>query len=1054
MLRFFAGHPTAANLMMLAFLTVGFVFAPTVKRETFPEIPAKSVEVRVPFPGAAAQEVEEAVCQRVEEAVSSIDDLEETRCEAREGLARAILDMRDGGDLDRFLDDVKTQVAAIDDFPDDIETPVVRQRQRSDFVAFVAVAGPMSPRSLKAYAERMKRDLLAIPGVAQVDVQGFSQHQIRIEVPASAMRQFGLSIRDLANAVASQSLKLPVGAVETRDATVLVRFDDERRGSREFEDLVVVASESGAAVRLGDIAAITDRFERDEDKSFFNGRRTAYLEVEKGKGDDLLEVIDALTAWLEAERQRAPPGMVLEVTRDVASIVRDRLTMLLRNGLQGLGLVLLVMWLFFGLRYSFWIAAGLPVAFMGTVAAMAMTGYSFDMVTMVALMIAVGLLMDDAIVISENIARHHAAGRAPLEAAVEGAREVAPGVLASFFTTIAVFGALAFLRGNLGAILAVLPVILILTLSLSLVEAFLILPHHLMKTLRARRGSRGRGLRTRFDAGLERFTETCVGRCVDAAVHSRYLTCGVIAALFFVAASTLVSGMLKFRVFPDLEGDVMEARLLLPPGTPLARTEAVVRRLVEAVRKVDEELSAGRADGRRLVRNVGVQFNRNRDAGESGAHVATVIVDLIDSEARGVLLDDVIGRWRAEVGPLPDVVSLNFARDEGGPGGKPISVRLTGGELERLKAASTELREWLANYRGVFDLSDDLRPGKPEMRLRLREGALALGLDAANVARQLRAAFHGRNAGTIQVGPEDYEVNVRLTRPDRDSLADLTQFTVTLPDGEQAPLHAVAVLEPGRGYARIHRIDARRAVTVEGNLDPQAANASEVIADTRARLLPELAARYPEVTVEFGGSAREGSVIGASLGQNFLIGLAAIYLLLSFQFRSYVEPLVVMASIPVGLVGVVAGHLALGLELSMPSVVGFVSLAGVVVNNAIVLVAFIKVHRRRGESAADGARRAARQRFRAILLTSLTTVAGVTPLLMETSLQAQVLVPLVASLAFGLAAATFQILFLAPALYAILDDLGLTEKVAAAPPAETPAPTPAGGGPLPRPSAG
>ncbi len=1054
MIRFFADHPTAANLMMLGFLAVGFVFAPSVKRQTFPEIPANSVEVSVLFPGAAAQEVEEAICQRVEEAADGIDDLEETYCEASEGFAFAALEMRDGGDLDRFLDDVKTKVAAIDDFPEDVETPVVRHGRRSDLVAAIAVAGPMTPRSLKAYAERVKRDLLTIPGVASVNVEGFSQRQIRIEVPASIMRQFGLSVRDLANDVAAQSLKLPVGAVETRDATVLIRFDDERRDAREFEDLVVVASESGAAVRLGDIAAVTDRFERDEEKSFFNGQRTAYLIVQKGAGDDVLEVLDGLTDWLEAERQRAPPGMVLEITRDVASPVRDRLTMLLRNGVQGLGLVLLVMWLFFGLRYSFWVAAGLPVSLMGTIAAMAMTGYSFDMVTMVALMIAVGLMMDDAIMISENIARHHAAGRTPIDAAVEGTKEVAPGVLASFFTTIAVFGALAFLRGNLGAVLAVLPVILILTLSLSLVEAFLILPHHLMGTLRASGGSPARGLRARFDAGLERFTEACVGRCVDVAVHSRYLTCGVIAALFFVAASTLAGGVLKFRVFPTLEGNVMEARLLLPPGTPLARTEAVVQRVVEAVRKVDEELSAGRADGRRLVRNVGVQFNRNRDADESGAHVATVIVDLIDSEARGVLLDDVIGQWRAEVGTLPDVVSLNFTQGRSGPGGKAISIRLMGGELERLKAASTELREWLGNYRGVFDLSDDLRPGKPEMRLRLREGALALGLDAATVARQLRAAFHGRNAGKMQIGPEDYEVNVRLTGSDRDSLADLTQFTVTLPGGEQAPLHAVAVLEPGRGYARIRRIDGLRAVRVEGNLDPQVANASEVVADTRARLLPELAARYPEITVEFGGSAREGSVVGASLAQNFLIGLVAIYLLLSFQFRSYTEPLVVMASIPVGLVGVAAGHLALGLELSLPSIVGFVALAGVVVNDAIILVAFIKLHRRNGESTARGACRAARQRFRAILLTSLTTVAGVTPLLMETSLQAQILVPLVASVAFGLAAATFQILFLVPALYAILDDLGLTEKVTAAPPAENAAPAPAGGDSLPLPSVG
>ncbi len=1030
MIGFFAGHPTAANLLMLAFLMVGLAFTGTVKRETFPDIPADSIEVRVPFPGAVASEVEEAICLRIQDVADGIDNREETRCEAREGLAVAMLVMREGGDIDRFLNDVKAEVDGIQDFPKEAEAPVVRQLGRADFVASIAVAGPLQPDGLKAYAERMKDDLLAIPGVAQVRVQGFSQHQIRIEVPAPTMRQFGLSVGDLADAVAAQSLTLPAGAVETRDTTVLIRFDDERRTPRALEGLVVVASESGAVIRLGDIATITDRFEREEDKSFFNGQRAAYLAVEKGRQDDTLDVIDALRAYLDVERGRAPPDMVFEITRDVASIVRDRLTMLLRNGIQGLGLVFLVMWLFFGLRYSFWVAAGLPVAFMGTIAGMAAIGYSFDMITMVALLIAVGLIMDDAIVIAENIARQRRAGRTAMEAAVEGTKEVAPGVLASFLTTVAVFGALAFLRGEIGAILKVLPVILILTLSFSLVEAFLILPHHLMGTLHAAGGQERRGLRARFETGLERFTESYVGRLVDAAVSWRYLTVGLIAALLLGSVAVMAGGVLKFRAFPDIEGNVIEARLLLPQGTPLARTEAVVGQVVAAIRAVDQELA--RPGGRNMVRNIGIQLSRNQDAHESGEHLATVIVDLVDSESRDVSLDGVIGRWRAEVGALPDVIALTFGEPQLGPGGKPIDIRLKGGDMDALKAASTDLLEWLRGYRGVFDLSDDLRLGKPEMRVRLREGALVLGLNASRVARQLRAAFHGRNAGEFQAGAEDYEIDIRLSGQDRDSLADLARFAVTLPTGEQVPLYTVATLDSGRGYGRIHRIDGRRAVTLQGDVDSAVANAGEIIADTRSRFLPELLARYPGMSVELEGQTQELAASGASLQRNFLIGLGAIFILLSFQFRSYIEPLVVMAAIPVGLVGVVVGHLALGLELSMPSMVGFVSLAGVVVNNAIVLVAFIKIHRRGGETAAVAACRAARQRFRPILLTSLTTVAGVLPLLTETSLQAQVLVPLVTSLAFGLAAATFQVLFLVPALYAILDDFGGTENVTTA----------------------
>ena len=797
---------------------------------------------------------------------------------------------------------------------------------------------------------------------------------------------------------------------------------------------MVVASGSGAVIRLGDIATITDRFERTEDKTVFNGQRAAFLRVEKARQDDTLDVIDALGAYLEEQRGRAPPGMVFEITRDMASIVRDRLTMLLRNGAQGLVLVFLVMWLFFGLRYSFWVAAGLPVAFMGTIAGMAAIGYSFDMITMVALLIAVGLIMDDAIVIAENIARHRAAGRSVMEAAVDGTREVAPGVVASFLTTLAVFGALAFLKGNIGAVLKVLPVILILTLSFSLVEAFLILPHHLLRTLRTAAGAGGGGLRARFDRGLERFTEGFVGRLVDAAVSWRYLTVGVIAGLLLVSVALMAGGVLKFRTFPDIEGNVIEARLLLSQGTPLARTEAVVERLVESIRTVDREYAEGRPEGRSMVRNVGIQFNRNRDANESGEHLATVAVDLVGPDDRYASLEEIMSRWRAEVGMLPDVLVLTIGEPGFGPGGKPIDIRLAGGDLESLKAASTEMLEWLRGYRGVFDLYDDLRLGKPELRVRLREGALVLGLTASEVARQLRAAFHGWRAGEFQAGPEDYEIDVRLSGKDRDSLADLGRFTITLPAGEQVPLHAVATVRFQRGYGRIHRIDGRRAVTIQGNLDPDKANAAEIIADTRARFLPELLARHPGIDMELEGQAREAAETGSSLGRNFLLGLAAVFLLLSFQFRNYIEPLVIMAAIPVGLVGVVIGHLALNIDLSMPSMVGFVSLAGVVVNNAIVLVTFVKIHRSRGESAVTASCRAARQRFRAILLTSLTTVAGVLPLLTETSLQAQVLVPLVTSLAFGLAAATFQVLFLVPALYSILDDYGLTAAVEAEPP--------------------
>ena len=1026
MIRYFAGHPTAANLVMIGLIAIGLAAMPEVKRETFPDIPSVEVEIRVPFPGAAAADVENAICRRIEDAVDGITDLVETRCEARESVAIAVIEMREGAAIENFLDDVKTEVDAIDNFPDDAELPVIRQLGRTDFVASVAITGPMSVPHLKIHAENVKDRMLGLAGVSQVTIAGFSEHQIRIEVPAATMRQFGLSVEGLAATIARQSVDLPAGAIEADDGTVLIRFDDERQSPADYADLVVVAADSGAELRLGEIARITDRFELDEDKGLFNGRRAAYLEIAKAKNDDTLTTVDALKAFLADERQRAPPGVTYTLTQDISSIVRDRLSMLVRNGAQGLALVFLTMWLFFSLRFSFWVAAGLPVSFLGTIAAMALFGYSFNMITMVGLLIAVGLIMDDAIVLSENIATHLKSGKTPLAAAIDGTRQVMPGVLMSFLTTICVFGALAFMKGNIGAVLKVLPVILIMTLVVSLIEAFLVLPHHLSHALGHGSAARSSRLHQRVDATIDWLRDRVLGRIVDWALAWRYAAVGLILAALLASLSMVAGGVLKFRAFPDLEGNVMEARLLLPQGTPLQRTERVVARLTDALQQVDAEFTPRQPDGQRLVRNIGIRFNKNADAFETGPHVATILVDLLSSDVRDGTVDQIINRWRSLVGTLPDVISLKFTEGRFGPAARAIDIRLIGDDLDDLKAASTDLMAWLGAYTGVVDLSDDLRPGKPEVRVRLRAGATALGFDAAMIAGQLRAAFHGKTAGEIQVESESLEIDVRLTATDRDSIGDLEDFTVTAPNGGQVPLIAVATLVPGRGHARIMRINGRRTVTIQGDVNTDIANTDEIIRDTRRRFLPELIGRHPGVWVDFQGQAKESATTTGSLRRNFLIGALGVFLLLSFQFRSYVEPLVVLVAIPLGLIGVIWGHLALGLELSMPSIVGLASLSGVVVNDSILLVEFIKLRQRAGDGVHDAARMASRQRFRAILLTSLTTLAGLLPLLTETSLQAQVLIPLVTSLAFGLTTATLLILIVVPSLYAILDDFGLT----------------------------
>jgi len=1034
-IRLFAGHPTAANLLMIGILALGLSAAPDLERETFPDLPLSDVQVRVVYPGATAEEVEDAICRRIEDAVDGINDVGELRCEAREGVAVAVVEMDEAGNIDRFLEDVKSEIEAIDDFPDRTERPAIQLLGRNDFVAAVAVSGPMSEPDLKAYAEDMKERLQQIPQVTQVDIAGFSDHQIRIEIPARTLLQYGLSVSDIAGVIGRQDVDLPAGSVNTDQRDVLIRFADERRSAADFGDLVVVGGESGAEIRLGEIATITDRFELAEQAIYYDGRRAALLEVSKARSGDTMVVVDAINAFLARERATAPPTVAFSLTRDVSTVVRDRLDMVLKNGAQGLVLVSISLWLFFGLRFSFWVAMGLPVSFLGTLFVMALGGYSINMITMVGLLIATGLLMDDAIVISENIARHHRDGKKALDAAVAGVREVGPGVLASYLTTICVFGPLTTLGGDIGNVLKFIPIILIMTLTVSMIEAFLILPNHLRHSLA--HDVDPRGPQAYVEKAVAWMRERLVGRAADLAIEWRYAAIGLILMGLLGSVAMLAGGILKFQAFPKLDGDVVQARLLLPQGTPLARTEAVVGRLIGTLEEVDRELTPLQPDGQKLVRQVGIEYGVNSDAFETGPHVATVTADLLAAETRNTRIAEVIRAWRAAMGPVPDVIALKFAEFQLALAGLPIDIRLEGQDLEELKSASLELQAWLSGYPAVFDLSDDLRPGKPEVNLRLREGALALGLDATQIASQLRAAYLGEVVNEIQVGPESYEIDVRLAAADRDSLADLEYFMVSAPGGAQVPLGTVALIESDRGYARIHRVDGRRTVSVQGDVDTAKMNVSEILSDTTRRFLPGLQARHPHIAIRFEGEAKTGKEGASSVGRAFAVGVVGVFLLLSFLFRSYVESLIVIATIPLSLIGVVWGHLLMGLDLSMPSMVGFAALSGVVVNNAILLVDFIKRRAAGGTTIEDAARQAVRIRFRPVLLTSLTTVLGLLPMLLERSLQAQVLVPLVTSLAFGLFTATVLVLVAVPALYAILHDFGVTtvarERAAEAP---------------------
>lgn len=1023
MIRWFTGHPTAANLLLLLFIAAGSFAAPTLKRETFPDFRPVEAEIVVTYRGATAGDVEDAVCRPLWDGLQGVEALRELTCTAQDNSARAVATMMPGGDPIRFVSNVSTEVAAIDSFPDRADPPVVRELHRTDLVASVAVSGELPMRELDLYADELADRIAALPDVARVIQSGTGERQFRIEVPRSVLARHGLTAAGLAATIAAHKLDLPAGSLETVAADLALRFTEERRSIASMRTIPVLTMANGATLTLGEIATITETFDPAEERAHVNGRPAILLEVHKPLDADALRALDAISELVAEETARMPPALQIEVVQDVTSIIRDRLTMLVQNGIFGLVLVIGVMSLFFRPGFAIWAAMGLPVAFLGAFVWMSLTGLSLNMMTLVALLMAIGIVMDDSIVISDSIAVHTKDG-ASLDSVTRGVMAVAPGVLSSFLTTVAVFLPLSFLAGELGAVLEVLPLVLLAALAASLVEAFLILPHHLKGGLARAARAPGR-FRTAFDARFELLRENGVGRLADFAIARRYLVVGVVIGAFILTVGALGGGMVKREAMPEIDGDVLEARILMPLGTPLERTESAVAQVEAALARVNERLTPEQPDSQALVRRTITRFNRNLSAGGAGAHLATVSADLLGAETRNTTLDELITEWRKEIGALPGVSSLILTEPGIGPQGIAVELRLTHPDLDVLQSAGRATLAELETYAGVRNAMLDLRPGKPELRLTLARGAQSLGLTAAEVAEQLRAAYLGTRLADVRTGDIAHEIEVLLAGDDRDARADLDDFTLSLADGSEVPLGTVVQFAEGRGWGGITHVDGQRSVTVQADVDGRIGNADAITARMRTGFLPDLVAATPGLRFEIGGQAANSAETVASILRGFLFGLVGIYMVLSFQFRSYVEPVIVMMTIPLAFLGVVWGHVAMGYNISMPSLVGAASLAGIVVNNAILLVEVIKDRSRGGMSVAQAAGAAARARFRPIFVSVSTTIMGMAPLLAETSTQAQTLKPLVISVVFGLLASTFLILLVVPSLYAILDDFGV-----------------------------
>ncbi|MEM9366945.1 MAG: efflux RND transporter permease subunit [Planctomycetota bacterium] len=1023
MIDFFARHPTAANLLMVIMLAMGLLTMGNLRRETFPDALPTEVQVSVLYPGATPEEVDEAIVQRLDEALEGVQHLKEIRCVSLSNLGTATLRMTDRGDYATFRNEIENAVESIDDFPDDAEPPTISRLNSRDPVLDVLVEADMPPQELKKHCEDLKDRLLASNKISEVDIQGFADRVMRIEVSREALLRHGLSTTSVAASISNQSLNLPAGKLSGNEDT-LVRIQEEKTTVTDLENLVLSGVRGKAEVRICDVGRVRDEFLNEEDSIAVDGRRSALLKIQKAKTEDSVEVAaetERLLAW-ESSRY---PNVRLTVLNDQSKLVSERIGLLVKNGVQGCVLVFFMMWMFFNARLSFWVVFSLPVSFLAAFAFVPSLGLTINMLTMVALLMAIGVLMDDGIVIGENIARRRSEGEAAMTAAIKGVKEVAGGVFSSFLTTCCVLGPLVFLNGELGRVLRVLPMMLLLVLGMSLIEAYLILPSHLAHSLegnaRQKQGRLRRWMEGLIDGGRD-FVATLVGW----AIQWRYATAGLTAMVFLLSIGLVVGGLVRGQVFPALEGDTVVARVLMQAGTPLDRTKEVVAQLERGLQVTNAAYKPQQPGQQDLIASSYVRYNENKDAMETGPHVATLSVDLLGNDIRSGRIVDILETWREEVGMIPDAQALTFDEPSIGPGGRAIEIELSGLPLETLDEVSGEIQDYLRTFDGVFNLSDDTRRGKKEAQVQLRPGAVGVGVTAMELGRQLRGSFQGLLSDQLQIGGEGYDVEVRFEEKDRTSIADLEDFRVTLPGGQSVPLSDVATLSWDRGWSRIGRRNGQCVVNVLGSVNTQQTNTLAVLNELQTTKVRELKQQHSGLQVALRGEAEKGTETGASLARAAIIGCLGVFIILSYQFGSYIEPFVVMVAIPFAFVGVIWGHFSFGISLSLPSVMGYASLAGIVVNDSILLMMFIKSRMAAGVRVDVAAREASRQRFRAVMITSLTTIVGLTPLLFEKSLQAQVLIPIAISICCGLLASTLLVLFVLPPLYVILADFGLT----------------------------
>ncbi|PWK54000.1 efflux RND transporter permease subunit [Pleionea mediterranea] len=1021
LIAWFTYNSVAANLLMLFIVIAGFVSYNLMTKRMMPDVQPNLVSISVPYLGAAPKEVEEGVVIKVEEAIQDVKGVKTIRSTASEGMGSVVVELQNDVDLDDAVNEIKIKVDSISTFPGETEKPVISKIEFSADVMWLSVFGDMDRRTRQTIAREVRDDIMSLPDVNKAEILGNRPYEISVEISDAQLQKYNLTMSEVARAIRNFSIDLPGGAIKTDGGDIRLRTKGQAYTGLDFSQIILRTNPDGTRLLLSDIADINDGFVESDGYARFNGKPATVIRVKSVGEQNDLEIAESVRNYMAKKNKLLPEGAKIEIWGDGSYYLQQRLDMMFWNMLMGIVLVFVLLTLFLRPRVAFWVLVGIPICFFGAFLLMDKVGpvaTNINFLSLFGLILVLGIVVDDAIIIGESIYTEIKEHGHSKENVIRGAKRVAVPATFGVLTTIAAFAPMLTLDFVAAPFFEAIAVVVILCLIFSLIESKWILPAHLAhmkyKPYDETNSSKLGKVQHAIREGMERFALNKYLPVLKTVTKHRYLTLTSFVCVLIVSFSLIATGWLKQEIFPSIPTDIIQARFSLSEGSPITERDALIERMEKAVRQVDKDLAK---------ENNGEPIAQHVLAWTSGDTGGGMLVELTKGETREVDSWAFERAWRDAVGEVAGVKELRFMSSAGIGGDAGLSFRLMGSNYNNLELASKELEDKLAEYDGVFDIRTSYSSGNQEIELSLKPGAESLGITLVDLGRQVRQAFYGEEAQRIQRGKDEIRVMVRYPKEERKSIANLENMRIRAPSGDWVPFTSVADFTMDEGYSSIQREDRNRAVSVMADINPEKIQSRTVIMEITQQFIPQLVAKYPGVKSELSGQSKETTEFLIELGLSFLFAIAMIYVLLAIPLKSYLQPIMVMSVIPFGFIGAIAGHMIFGKSFSMMSWFGIVALSGVVVNDSLIMVEFVNRARREGTRLMDAVLGAGVKRFRAIMLTSLTTFFGLFPIMFETSLQAQVIIPMAISLAFGIMFATFITLLLIPALYLILEDV-------------------------------